>query len=54
MMTIVGMRRLIPRGTDRVRWAFTFAAAAYNLIRLPKLEHFLLVWNRRVGFEEVS
>ena len=25
------------RGTARVGWAFTFAAAAYNLIRLPRL-----------------
>jgi hypothetical protein len=25
------------RGIDRVGLAFTFAAAAYNLIRLPKL-----------------
>jgi hypothetical protein len=25
------------RGVDRVGWAFTLAAAAYNLIRLPKL-----------------
>jgi len=25
------------RGCDRVGWAFTFAAAAYNLARLPKL-----------------
>src|SRR5260370_33636656 len=25
------------RGCDRVGWAFTFAAAAYNLMRLPKL-----------------
>lgn len=25
------------RGTTRVGWAFTFATAAYNLIRLPKL-----------------
>jgi len=25
------------RGRDRVGWAFTFAAAAYNLVRLPKL-----------------
>jgi transposase len=25
------------RGCDRVGWAFTFAAAAYNLTRLPKL-----------------
>ena len=25
------------RGLPRVRWAFTFAMAAYNLLRLPKL-----------------
>lgn len=25
------------RGVDRVGWAFSFAAAAYNLVRLPKL-----------------
>ncbi|MBZ9798796.1 IS5 family transposase [Mesorhizobium sp. ES1-4] len=25
------------RGRDRVGWAFTFSAAAYNLVRLPKL-----------------
>ena len=25
------------RGRCRVGWAFTFAAAAYNLVRLPKL-----------------
>ena len=25
------------RGRDRVGWAFIFAAAAYNLVRLPKL-----------------
>lgn len=25
------------RGRNRVGWAFTFAAAAYNLVRLPKL-----------------
>jgi hypothetical protein len=24
-------------GRERVGWAFTFAAAAYNLARLPKL-----------------
>lgn len=37
MKTIGGMRRPMLRGTDRVGWAFTFAAAAYNLVRLPKL-----------------
>ena len=25
------------RGLSRVRFAFTFAVAAYNLVRLPKL-----------------
>jgi hypothetical protein len=25
------------RGCDRVEWAFAFAAAAYNLVRLPKV-----------------
>ena len=37
MKSIGGMRRPMLRGTDRVGWAFTFAAAAYNLVRLPKL-----------------
>ena len=37
MKTIGGMRRPMLRGTERVGWAFTFAAAAYNLVRLPKL-----------------
>ncbi|WP_246725132.1 transposase [Beijerinckia sp. L45] len=37
MKTIGGMRRPMLRGTNRVGWAFTFAAAAYNLVCLPKL-----------------
>ena len=37
MKTIGGMRRPMRRGTDRVGWSFIFAAAAYNLVRLPKL-----------------
>src|SRR5665213_3185636 len=37
MKTVGGMRRPMLRGTDRVGCAFTFAAAAYNLVRLPKL-----------------
>ena len=37
MKTVGGMRRPMLRGTDRVGWAFTFIAAAYNLVRLPKL-----------------
>ena len=27
----------VSRPSSRVGWAFTFAAAAYNLVRLPKL-----------------
>ena len=37
MKTIAGMRRPMRRGIERVGWAFTFVAAAYNLVRLPKL-----------------
>jgi transposase len=35
--TVAGQRKTRFRGIDRVGFAFTFAAAAYNLIRLPKL-----------------
>jgi transposase len=35
--TIGGQRKTRYRGTSRVGWMFTLAAAAYNLIRLPKL-----------------
>ena len=35
--TVAGQEKTKFRGIDRVGWAFTFAAAAYNLIRLPKL-----------------
>jgi Transposase DDE domain len=34
---IAGLERTKFRGCERVAWAFTFAAAAYNLRRLPKL-----------------
>jgi Transposase DDE domain len=37
MKTIGGIRRPMLRGTERVGWAFTFAAVEYNLVRLPKL-----------------
>ena len=37
MKTIAGQRRTKLRGIDRVGWSFAFAAAAYNLARLPKL-----------------
>lgn len=37
MKTIAGQEQTKFRGRDRVGWAFTFAATAYNLTRLPKL-----------------
>lgn len=37
MKAVAGMARPKVRGRERVAWAFAFAAAAYNLIRLPKL-----------------
>jgi transposase len=35
--TIAGQARSRLRGLERARWSFTRAAAAYNLIRLPRL-----------------
>ncbi len=35
--TIAGQDKTSFRGLDRVGFAFTFAAAAYNLVRLPRL-----------------
>jgi transposase len=35
--TVAGQARTKFRGRDRIGWAFAFAAAAYNLARLPKL-----------------
>lgn len=35
--TVAGQDKTKFRGRDRVGWAFTFAAAAFNLVRLPKL-----------------
>jgi transposase len=37
MKTVAGLRKTRFRGLGRVDWAFTFAAAAYNLVRAPKL-----------------
>jgi IS5 family transposase len=37
MKTVAGQERTKFRGRERVGWAFSFAAAAYNLARLPKL-----------------
>jgi transposase len=35
--TIAGLRKTRHRGKDRVGWMFTFAAAAYNLVRMRNL-----------------
>lgn len=35
--TVAGMRKTKLRGLDKVDWAFAFTAAAYNLVRRPKL-----------------
>jgi hypothetical protein len=37
MKTVGGLRKTRHRGTARVGWMFTFVAAAYNLVRIPKL-----------------
>ena len=37
MKTVARQEKTKFRGRGRVEWAFTFAAAAYNLVRLPKL-----------------
>ena len=35
--TLGGQEKTRFRGVGRVGWSFTFAAAAYNLVRLPEL-----------------
>ena len=37
MKTVAGLRKTRYRGIEKVGWVFTFAVAAYNLVRLPKL-----------------
>ena len=37
MKTVGGMRKLRHRGLQVVGWMFTFAAAAYNLVRMRNL-----------------
>jgi transposase len=37
MKTVGGQEKTRFKGVGRVGWSFTFAAAAYNLVRLPKL-----------------
>ena len=36
-MVLGGQRKTHFRGTRKVGWMFTLAAAAHNLVRLPKL-----------------
>jgi hypothetical protein len=36
METVGGQRKTRFRGAKRIGWSFAFAAAAYNLVRLPK------------------
>ena len=35
--TVAGLAQVKVRGLDKVRAAFVFAIAAYNIVRLPKL-----------------
>jgi hypothetical protein len=35
--SVAGMSKTKYRGLRKVGWAFTFGAAAYNIIRIPKL-----------------
>lgn len=37
MKDVGGLRKTKYRGLEKVGWGFTFGAAAYNLVRLPKL-----------------
>jgi hypothetical protein len=37
MKTVGGLRRTKLRGRPKAAWAFTFVAAAYNLVGLPNL-----------------
>ena len=37
MKTVGGLRKTRHEGKDRVGWMFSLTAAAYNLVRLPKL-----------------
>jgi transposase len=39
MKTVGGMRKLRHRGLELVSWMFTFAAAAYNLVRIRNLSN---------------
>lgn len=37
LKAIAGLRKTRHRGAQRVGWVFTFAATAYNLVRMRKL-----------------
>jgi len=38
LKTVAGLRKTRHRGVARVGWMFTFALAAYNLVRMRNLE----------------
>jgi hypothetical protein len=37
LKTVGGLRQVRHRGVQKVAWMFTFAAAAYNLVRMRNL-----------------
>jgi hypothetical protein len=37
LKTIAGLRKVRHRGVGKVAWIFTFACAAYNLVRMRNL-----------------
>ena len=37
LKTVAGLRKTRHKGLDRVGWVLTFAAAAYNLVRMRNL-----------------
>jgi Transposase DDE domain len=51
--TIAGQQRSSFRGRDRVGWAFTFAAAAYNLVRSAQADSGGLLMAEVPGFAKV-
>jgi transposase len=40
LKTVAGLRKTRHRGRPRVHWMYTFAAAAYNLVKIIRLERF--------------
>ena len=42
LKTVAGLRKTRHRGIFRVGWVFTFAAAAYNLVRMRNLSKLIV------------